>query len=94
MTRKITRRALRVGIVVAIVVAGYLGATYISTFNAAGGGTCENDGCGMKPVMYSGLVVQTMAMCVDDPFSGTGCDSKSGRQRSSLECETYQCSSD
>lgn len=94
MTRGITRRVLQIGIVVAIVLVGYVGAIYISTFNAPGGGTCENDGCGIKPVMYSGLVVQTMAMCVDDPFSGTRCDSKSGRQRSSLECETYQCSSD
>jgi hypothetical protein len=94
MTRRIPHRALRIGIVVAVVVAGYLGATYISTFNAPGGGTCENDGCGMTPVMYGGLVVQIQAMCVDDPLSETGCDSKSGWPRSILECETYQCDSD
>ena len=96
MTKVITRFALRIGIVVAIVVVGYLWVTSISTFNAnmLEEDTCENDSCERKTVIYGHLVAQIEAMCVDDPLSETGCDSRFSRWSGRLECDTYQCDSD
>ena len=93
MTKGITRFAMRIGIVFAIVVAGYLGATSIGTFkaNAVEEDTCENDKCEQKTVIYGHLVAQTEWTCVDAPPSETGCDSRYIWWRGRLECDTYEC---